>query len=248
MKYLYLLLNIGLVLFPLVFSFNQKIRFYTKWKYLLSAMLITAVFFLAGDFLFVEWGIWRFNDAFITGIKLFGLPLEEIVFFFCLPYTCLFIYEILIIYNVKNYLQRARLITWLIIAGLGIALYFNHMYLYSGITLLLSTAYLFQMVVIHRVQWLGRFYAGYAAALIPFLIISWALTGLPIIIYNEAEIMGIRIITIPIENLLYLFFMMLLTTALYERFQGRFKCIKTDNEEDEEVVEEAGEQSPDIQK
>lgn len=231
MKYLYLLLDIGSILFPMVFSFHPKIKFYKKWKYLFPAILIMAAVFLAWDYLFTEWGIWSFNDEYITGVKFFGLPLEEILFFFCIPYSCLFIYEALIVYNVKNYLQRARLISWVIIAVLVVVLFFNYGYMYTGVTFLLTVAYLLQLVVIHRAQWLGRFYMGYAISLIPFFIINGVLTAMPVVIYNNMENMGIRLFTIPVEDTVYMFLMLLLATALYERFQGRFKRVKREEKE-----------------
>lgn len=245
MKYLYLLLDIGLLLFPLVFSFHPKIRFYKKWKYLFPAILIMSVIFLGWDYLFTEWGIWSFNDEYITGVKFFGLPLEELLFFICLPYSCLFIYEALITYTVKNYLKRARLLSWLIIAGLAVTLFFNYDYLYTGATFLLTISYLFQLVVIHRAQWLGRFYMGFTASLVPFLIISGVLTAMPVVVYNSMENLGIRIFTIPVENVVYLFLELLLTTALYERFQGRFRRLK--EKPAGEIIEETGSQEPEIQ-
>ncbi|HYG14908.1 MAG TPA: lycopene cyclase domain-containing protein [Bacteroidia bacterium] len=242
MKYLYLLLNIGFVLFPLVFTFHSKIKFYRKWKYLLPAILIMAALFLIWDYLFTEWRIWTFNEDYITGIKFYGLPLEEILLYLCIPYSCLFIYETLIIYNVKNYLRRARLVSWVIITGLIVALFFTYNYLYTGVSFLLAIAYLFQLVVIHRVKWLGRFYMGYIASLVPFLIFNGALTALPVVIYNDTEIMGIRLLTVPLENLAHFFLVLLVTTALYERFHGRYKPIV---DEDEAVIDHADIQAPD---
>lgn len=232
MKYLYLLINIGALFFPLVLSFDKKVAFYKKWKYLFPAIILVAIVFLVWDYIFTAIGVWSFNDDYITGIKLLNLPIEEVLFFFTIPYACVFIYECVIAYISKDYLKKwAVLITIIIMVLDAILLGFNYGKLYTSVTLILLGAYMMQLLVVSRVQWLGRFYLGYIIALIPFLIVNGILTAKPVVIYNDMENLGVRIGSIPVEDTLYMMLLLLMNVALYERFQKRF--IKEPKEETE---------------
>lgn len=81
MQYTYLLINILVIFFPLVLSFDKKVHFFSKWKFIFPAILITGLVFLVWDLLFVKLDVWSFNPKYITGINLYGLPLEEMLFF-----------------------------------------------------------------------------------------------------------------------------------------------------------------------
>src|SRR6478609_5864849 len=102
--YAYLLLNLLSVLFPFLLSFDKKVAFYKHWRYLFPAIFITGVFFIAWDMLFTAKGIWSFNPHYITGIYIYNLPLEEVLFFLCVPYACVFIYEVMNAYVSRDVL------------------------------------------------------------------------------------------------------------------------------------------------
>src|ERR1017187_1219286 len=89
---------------PLTLSFDKKVAFYKKWKYLFPAMIIPALFYIAWDIFFTSEGVWYFNEKYITGIKIVNLPLEEVLFFLMVPYCCVFIYECIRCYfpGIKN--------------------------------------------------------------------------------------------------------------------------------------------------
>ena len=101
MKYTYLLINFFTILLPLVWSFESKLKFYSKWQFCFPAIVITALFFLVWDYFKTLYGVWGFNPKYITGIKVGNLPVEEILFFITVPYACIFIYE-----SVGFYLKR----------------------------------------------------------------------------------------------------------------------------------------------
>jgi lycopene cyclase domain-containing protein len=67
---------------------------------------------------------------------------------------------------------------------------------------------------------MGYFWFAYFVHLIPFLIINGILTGAatpsPVVWYNPNEIIGLRIITIPIEDTIYALTCLLLPITILE--------------------------------
>src|ERR1700743_1441418 len=78
---------------PLALSFDKKVAFYKNWKHLFPAILLPALFYIIWDIYFTSIDVWSFNKNYITGIRFFNLPIEEVFFFFVVPYCCVFIYE-----------------------------------------------------------------------------------------------------------------------------------------------------------
>ena len=69
------------------------------------------------------------------------------------------------------------------------------------------------------------FYLSFIFMLIPFLIVNGILTGafIPeeVVWYNNEENLGVRIYTIPLDDIIYCFGMMLTVASLYEFFLRR---------------------------
>src|SRR3954468_13840003 len=78
---------------PFALSFDKKVAFYKKWKYLFPAMIFPALLYIVWDIYFTSKNVWSFNEKYISGLKLGNLPVEEVLFFFVVPYCCVFIYE-----------------------------------------------------------------------------------------------------------------------------------------------------------
>ncbi|WP_443944708.1 lycopene cyclase domain-containing protein [Pedobacter sp. AW1-32] len=223
MNYTYLLINIAVIFFPLVLSFDKKVHFFSKWKFVLPAILLTGAVFLVWDLLFTKLNVWSFNSAYITGISLWGLPLEEMLFFLTVPYACIFIYECLNVYFPKNLLQKYSLAVSNLFLGLSIAvLFFAYDKWYSVINFaFLFAVLLFVEYINQTYRFMYRFYRAYAVSLIPFYIVNGLLTSIPIVRYNDAQNIGVRIGTIPFEDHFYLMSLLLMNVYLYEYFKGK---------------------------
>jgi lycopene cyclase domain-containing protein len=72
-------------------------------------------------------------------------------------------------------------------------------------------------------SWLNLFFVSYLVCLIPFLIVNGVLTSLPVVGYNNEENLALRVFTIPAEDFIYLFTLLLMTVTFYEFLQKRMK-------------------------
>ena len=223
-KYLYLLLNLATWIPPFILSFDKKVAYFKRWKYLLPSLLIVGAFFIVWDVFFTRYGIWGFNSMYLTGVELINLPMEEWLFFFTIPYASIFIYDCIKAYfpDLRFYKEGVwiALILALILMLIGI---FNFMKWYTALTFLLLSYLLFYLGY-KKVDYLGRFFISYLIVLVPFFLVNGILTGSGIqdqvVWYNDMENLGFRLVTIPIEDLFYGMLLVLGNVSLYEYFQS----------------------------
>lgn len=225
-KYLYLAINIFTIIVPFLASFYSKAPFYKKWKFLWIAILAPAILFLVWDEIFTRLGIWGFNERYLTGIVVGKLPLEEVLFFVCIPYACVFSYFALNHLIEKDYLfPHQDLISGaLIIALLGFGIYYIDK-AYTGATFFSLGLFLAYQMLKLKPRYMGRFYIAYLFTLIPFFIVNGILTGSfiedEVVWYNNAETLGIRIGTIPVEDIFYGMLLILMNITLLEWLEER---------------------------
>jgi len=217
---LYLLIDVLVFLGPLTRAFEPRIFYIGMWKRLLAATLAVFLLFLPWDIAFTDAGVWGFTERYLIPWDFFGLPLEEILFFVVVPWACYFIYEVLQLFFPWNGTQR-WVYTLTLVAALGcIGWAMKHSnQAYTFWTFLLLGAGL-GLTFVWKPTWLAAFYRAWGLALIPFFAVNGLLTGSfleePIVWYNHAENMGIRMGTIPVEDAFYGMLMMLLYTAVIQ--------------------------------
>ena len=221
-NYLYLGINLLCVLLPLTLSFYPKAPFYKKWKQVGVAILISGLIFIVWDEIFTRLGIWGFNDRYITGLLVGSLPIEEVMFFITIPYACVFTYFVLKDSQQRNYFfSRHELLSYALIVGMLILGVYNLERAYTSITLVSFAFFLAYLTLKVRARYLGHFYVAFAFILIPFFIVNAILTGSfideEIVWYNDTANMGIRLGTIPLEDIFYAMFLMLMNIAVYEQ-------------------------------
>jgi len=165
-------------------------------------------------------GIWNFNPNYTLGIYLHNLPIEEILFFLFIPYACTFTY-----FCVDKYFPAKKslgldsvILLFIAILLLSVGL-LNLKLAYTCITFISASILLFILLVL-KVEFQRNFLITYLLIQIPFLISNGVLTGNftdeAVVIYNNSENLGIRITTIPIEDLVYGFLLLILNVSGYE--------------------------------
>jgi lycopene cyclase domain-containing protein len=225
-KYLYLWIDFLTILFPLVFSFLPINPVYKKWKAVLPALTLPAILFLIWDAIFTARGVWGFNPRYITGIYFFNLPLEEVLWFVCIPYACIFSYEAVLFYIKKDIIEdKQKAISTCLVLLLSLVGIIYYERIYTLITFLSMSALIGWTQWIWKPAFFGRFYLAFLFILVPFFIVNGILTGTgleePIVWYNNAENLNIRMGTIPIEDTFYGMLLILMNISLFEYLQKK---------------------------
>ena len=222
--YTYFLILAASLAGPLALSFDKKVEFYKKWKYVFPAMIIPALLYIIWDIYFTAKGVWHFNELYITGIKLSNLPLEEVLFFFIVPYCCVFIYECIRSYFplLKNS-KKADIIFLLLATALLITGIIFHNRYYTSWTFIFNAVFIASLYLFRN--YFKNFDAisfllSYIICLIPFLIVNGFLTAIPVVLYNDAENLGRRIYSIPFEDVFYGMLLVLMNIVIYEKLKG----------------------------
>ncbi len=221
-KYTYILVNLGSIIIPFLFSFHPKLNFNKKWKSTILSIVIVAIPFIAWDIVYTGMGIWGFNPNYLLGISIFNLPLEELLFFICIPYACLYTYHslnVLIPSFTFPYFKTALILLLSILLSFAI-LFIDRWY--TGVTFVLLFIALIFFEFIHSTKWLKRACFASLILILPFFVVNGILTGTGIetevVWYNNNENIGFRILTIPIEDFAYGFLLIILNIHFFEKF------------------------------
>lgn len=226
MKSLYLLVNFFTIIIPFVYSFHPKIKFHLTWKAFFPAAVLVGMVFVLWDMWFTSMGVWGFNPDYLSGIFVGNLPLEEVLFFICIPYSCVFTYFCLDKFFNLSWNPKTEAIFCLIFSLTLIVLgVFNVERIYTFITFISTGLVCLTLKFILKVDWFGKATTVYGILLLPFFIVNGVLTGTgleaPIVWYDHSQNLNTRIMTIPIEDAFYGFELILLNIYVYKLFLGR---------------------------
>ncbi|MAH20033.1 MAG: lycopene cyclase [Flavobacteriaceae bacterium] len=228
MNSLYLWLNIGSIAVPLLYSFHPKLQLYKKFHWLLLSLMLTMSVFIPWDVIFTMNGVWGFNSDYFLGFEIFSLPLEEWLFFICIPFSCVFTHYALLLYfpNLKLNKVATKAISISLVLILFILALANYDKWYTLVNFSLAIP-LTWLVYKYNPQLLQHFFLTFLVMLIPFFIVNGVLTGSwidnQVVWYNDAENLGIRMGTIPVEDSIYAYSMILMNLYYFEYLGSRFK-------------------------
>ncbi len=172
--------------------------------------------------MFTERGIWGFNPDYLTGVYVSNLPVEEILFFFCIPYACVFTYYALQ-YLIAEKKYSRKWSYWPFLLFTALMFFFYQAQAYTFWTFFLLFIFLFYV-------WLKQLNINLPTIsyllIFPFFLASnGILTGSflpePIVWYNDEENMGFRLFTIPFEDLFYGYLLIVPQMLLFENFKKK---------------------------
>jgi len=227
-QFTYLLINILTISICFIFSFDKRIRFDRYFMDFLKAATLVAIPFIIWDAWFTKIGIWWFNETYLLGISLARLPLEEILFFFCIPFSCVFTYFCLNkFFNLEWMNGFNNIMVWLtVIVTSVIALRFHELQ-YTFITALVTLLSILILNFGLKMKSIGKVSFIYGLLMLGFLPVNGVLTGTglesPIVNYNSNEFMNIRMGTIPIEDAVYGYVLIIWNVFFFEKFSHEKK-------------------------
>ncbi|CAN5421953.1 hypothetical protein BH11BAC1_BH11BAC1_02290 [soil metagenome] len=228
MKFVYLLVDFFTILVPFIFSYHPRLNFYKNFKAFSVSNILIAVLFISGDILFTRLGVWGFNPEYVLGIYFFNLPVEEILFFICIPFSCVFTYHCLnLFFNINRNPITENIIILSVSTILMVAGIYFHDKLYTSTTFICLSLALLALKFFLKINWLTKLFVIYPVLILPFFIVNGILTGSgldePVVWYDNAENLGIRLFSIPVEDVFYGFLLILLNIFLYEYLKPKFR-------------------------
>lgn len=207
-----------------MFSFENRIKFYKKWPYLFLSMIIVGIPFIVWDVFATVRGDWTFNRIHILNLNIWGLPIEEILFFITVPYAIIFLYETYLFYIPKrNWKIKYALFNIPFALSIFTAFIFSNKD-YTQ-TVFLSLSFIFLLLTNTKPGFLKqKYFSGFLLfTFLPFVIVNYILTSLPVVTYKQSAIWGIRITTIPLEDFFYSFSLVTLYIYFYELSKEKLK-------------------------
>jgi lycopene cyclase domain-containing protein len=140
----------------------------------------------------------------VLGPRLFGLPFEELLFFLCIPFSCLFIYDTLTKFPRLALPEKpVRIAAGLLGLALFVLSVLNASRAYTTLCFMVAAPLLFAIAGGHLGRRAGHLATAWLIQLVPFLLVNGVLTALPVVWYNNAENLGLRLGSIPVEDFAY---------------------------------------------
>ncbi len=177
-------------------------------------------------------GHWSFNKEHLTGIWIFGIPLEEFLFFITVPYACLFTYEVIVHYfkEWKVPFNRFIYIGSAVLIGASAFLFIDQGYTF---VVLICTSLMIMIISLPDGSLFTsrRFWIYTMITLVLFTTFNMVLTAIPIVEYSSQHIWGGdglfngRFFTIPLEDFFYNFSLLTIYLFIYLLAVRSFKKI-----------------------
>lgn len=223
-KWYYSIILLVCLLPVIAISITGRKPFIRKWLLAIASAMITSIFFLPWDILFSRISIWGFNDKYLIGIEILDLPLEEWLFFLVVPFCCIMIYEKVSTSERPQIPYRSvNMYTSFTIAICILILVTYPTQWYTASVAILGMCLASGLRATVPKYRLLDYYHAFFWCLIPFLLIDGMLTGLitsePVVLYNRGEITGHRIFSIPVEDMIYCYGLLMINFVVYRRLR-----------------------------
>lgn len=224
-KYTYLLINFFTIIICFIYSFDKRIQFNRHFLIFIKSSTIVAIPFILWDVWFTKIGVWWFNDTYLIGFRLLGLPIEEWLFFYCIPFSCVFTYFCLTKFFTLTWANAFNniiaFVTVIVCAVIGLL---NYDKIYTFVTAIVTILTVLYIHLIVKEKWIGQASFVFFVLMLGFFPVNGILTGTglenPIVNYNSKEFLNIRLGTIPIEDAVYGYAQFLLNIYFFKLFRN----------------------------
>lgn len=222
MPYTYILINFFTVIICFLASFDRRIQFNKLFgKFLLSSTIV-AIPFIIWDVWFTSKGVWWFDLNYTLGFTIAGLPIEEWLFFYCIPFACVFTYYCLEkFFSLRGIDGLNNLIVFTAVIVLSVMGLLYHERIYTLLTVIVTIFTLCYLHFIVKKDWLARASFVYLVLMPGFFAVNGILTGSlipsPVVNYNPDDFLGIRMGTIPVEDAVYGYSQFLLNIYFFKK-------------------------------
>lgn len=206
--YTYSLILFLTVIICFVASFDRRIKFNRHFLAFLKAAIVVAIPFIAWDIWFTAKGVWWFKTDYTLGVNIAGLPIEEWLFFIFIPFSCIFTYYCINqFFNLKWLSGFNNLIVFTTVIVCGVTALRHSDKIYTLVTAIAAIVSILYIHFIAQKEWIGRVSFVFTILMLGFIPVNGVLTGTglqtPIVNYNPNDFLGIRILTIPVEDAVY---------------------------------------------
>jgi len=222
MPYTYILINFFTVIICFLASFDKRIQFNRLFgKFLLSSTIV-AIPFIIWDMWFTAKGVWWFDLSYTLGFKIAGLPIEEWLFFYCIPFACVFTY-----YCIDKFFDLGlanafnNIIVFTAVIVLSVVGLLNYDRIYTLLTVIITILTLGYLHFMAKKEWIGKASFVYLILMPGFFAVNGILTGSlipsPVVNYNPDDFLGVRMGTIPVEDVVYGYSQFLLNIYFFKK-------------------------------
>src|SRR5690606_27828796 len=195
------------------------------WSGFFPGAILVGLAFMGWEMGFTSLAVWGFNPSYLSGIYVGNLPLDDVLFFVCIPFACVFTS-----FCLSNFFVLAcnRIFVDTFCSAFSAVLIavgcLNLEKIYTSLTFISTGVVSLTLRFLLKVDWWGKATTVYGILLVPFLIVNGVLTGTgiesPIVWYDHTENLNLRILTIPIEDAFYGYELILLNIYFYKVFLG----------------------------
>lgn len=220
----YLLFDLLCLAGPATIGLTRRFRTLAPPRVMVFAIAWVIVPYVVWDAL-VAGRHWFFNPSYTLGIDLFGLPIEEVLFFVAIPYACLFSWETIVGGSAARPRRGGALAYPLVIgtllalavtAWVGFGLEYTALALGAlALTLALDHALGTRLLMMPRAWLMVLLTLAFTG------VFNGYLTARPVVTYGEAYQLGVRIGTIPVEDFIYGLGLVGACVSLYQWKRGR---------------------------
>ena len=230
MAFTYSLILFFTIIICFIASFDKRIQFNKFFIPFLKSAGIVAIPFIIWDIWFTHHGVWWFNKSYTLGITIAGLPIEEWLFFICIPFSCVFTYFCFDkFYNLNSLSAFNNIITFIVVIVCSVVALLNPDKIYTLVTGIITVFSMLYFLFIARSEWIGKATLLYLILMLGFFPVNGVLTGTgldsPIVNYNPNDFLGIRMLTIPIEDAVYGYTQFLWVLYFFLKFKKEVKNI-----------------------